>query len=78
MRTSAAVAAVLLGRSLGQARRSLAAMEARCWRGDVSLEGPDRAPLTPGQALASAGLSAGLIFLSLWARRGGLLPWLPC
>ena len=78
VRTSGAVAAVLLGRSLGQARRSLAAMEARCWRGDVSLEGPDRAPLTPGQVLASACLSAGLIFMSLWARRGGLLPWLPC
>ena len=78
VRTSGAVAAVLLGRSLGQARRSLAAMEARCWRGDVSLEGPGRAPLAPGQVLASAGLSAGLIFMSLWARRGGLLPWLPC
>lgn len=37
--TSGTAASVLLVRSLGQARRSLAAMEARCWRGDVSLEG---------------------------------------
>ena len=78
VRTSGAVAAVLLGRSLGQARRSLAALEARCWRGDVSLEALSPAPCTAGQVLASAGLSAGLIFMSLWARRGGLFPWLPC
>lgn len=71
VRTSGALASVLLGRSLEQARRSLGAMEARCWRGDVSLEGTAPPPLTGVQALGGAVLTAVLAGVSLCAWRGG-------
>lgn len=71
VRTSGAIASVLLSRSLGQARRSLAAMEARCWQGDVALEGSGTLPLTPRQGLLTAAALAGLISISRIAWRGG-------
>ena len=71
VRTSGAVASVLLGRSLGQARRSLAAMEARCWQGDVCLEGVEEPSLTRGQALWSGALLAGMALIWMFAWRGG-------
>ena len=69
--TSGAVASVLLVRSLGQARRSLAAMEARCWRGDVSLEGTAPPRLTVRQALGTGMLLAGIALAWILAWRGG-------
>ena len=71
VRTSGAVAAVLLGRSLGQARRSLAAMEARCWRGDVSLEGTSPPEFTVRQALGTGMLTAGMALAWILSWRGG-------
>ena len=71
VRTSGAVASVLLGRSLGQARRSLAAMEARCWKGDVSLEGTTPPRLTGRQALGTGILMAGMALAWVLAWRGG-------
>ena len=69
--TSGAVASVLLVRSLGQARRSLAAMEARCWRGDVSLGGTAPPRLTVRQALGTGMLLAGIALAWILAWRGG-------
>ena len=71
VRTSGAAASVLLVRSLGQARRSLAAMEARCWRGDVSLEGTAPPRLTVRQALGTGMLTAGMALAWILAWRGG-------
>lgn len=71
VRTSGAVASVLLGRSLGQARRSLAAMEARCWQGDVCLEGIEEQKVTGRQALGTGALLAGMLVLWILAWRGG-------
>ena len=69
--TSGTAASVLLVRSLGQARRSLAAMEARCWRGDVSLEGTAPPRLTVRQALGTGMLLAGIALAWILAWRGG-------
>ena len=71
VRTSGAAASILLVRSLGQARRSLAAMEARCWRGDVSLEGTAPPRLTVRQALGTGMLTAGMALAWILAWRGG-------
>lgn len=71
VRTSGAAVSVLLVRSLGQARRSLAAMEARCWRGDVSLEGTSSPELTVRQALGTGTLTAGVALTWILAWRGG-------
>ena len=71
VRTSGAAVSVLLVRSLGQARRSLAAMEARCWREDVSLEGTAPPRLTVRQALGPGMLTAGMALAWILAWRGG-------
>ena len=71
VRTSGAAASILLVRSLGQARRSLAAMEARCWRGDVSLEGTSPPEFTVRQALGTGMLTAGVALAWILSWRGG-------
>lgn len=71
VRTSGAAASILLVRSLGQARRSLAAMEARCWRGDVSLEGTSSPEFTVRQALGAGMLTTGMALAWILSWRGG-------
>ena len=71
VRTSGAAASILLVRSLGQARRSLAAMEARCWREDVSLEGTSPPEFTVRQALGTGMLTAGMALAWILSWRGG-------